>query len=99
MSANDFIDILIPSKIKNLFFVLSSIGIIYLFNYKNGEFISKFQSLIPLIKDSKSKLLTDISNSLLLHVFSYGRIIVWDLKKSESMLVNLKHTKTNNHYH
>ena len=77
-TANEITFILLPSW-SNFAFVLNKVGTIYLVNFFERKVYYEFKCMLPLIQDPQSRLILDCSETFLGHVFSYGRIIVWEI--------------------
>lgn len=64
---------------KNWIFVLNKAGTIYLVNYIEKKVYYEFKCSLPLIEDPKPTLIVDLSQTYIAHVFSYGRIVIWEI--------------------
>lgn len=85
-TANEITFILLPSW-NNFAFVLNKVGTIYLLNFFERKVYYEFKCMLPLIEDPLPRLMLDCSESYLGHVFSYGRIIVWEITEDIKMNV------------
>lgn len=70
---------LLQPQAKSWVFALSDAGIIYLVNFQECKTYYEFRCPLPLIEDPRPRLIIDLSEKYLGHVFGHGRIIIWEI--------------------
>lgn len=100
ISSDPIRDLLVPS-FPDCIFALSANNIIYWVNFSSKSVLCQFQCEVPLIEDRRSRLILDSSELYLGQVFSYGRILLWEISSELKLRysINLDNSLSTNRSH